>query len=321
MRHTSSVQPLVRKSRYAIVAAVTAILLTGVSCASGATVRTDAAAPPVQQIRAEAPALQAGGSKPRVLFIRGAEGSAPAGGTPTLNDLSDITNLGSQPDNKGFGVWAKYLADNGYEVSQLNETGTRQNRQPVDLKKAKLDQYAVVIFASNNARYQQGDSQELTRYVRGGGGVLFLSDTNWGPDDTSAPQSDSDLLANFGVQMNKDNGVMASEKYTSNDFTEPNHPIFQGVTSFDGLGVSSCTQLANAPENVSILVLAKSPIHPVAGGERPTTTKDATLLVFEPEQGRGACYYDRDSFFNGNFTKQSHEQLAGNLVNWLAKRN
>jgi len=305
----------IRPWRTALPVTIAALVVLG-ACSGQRTLRTDLAASPERGAGGVREQAEAG--RPRVLFIRGTDGSAPAGGAPDPNALSDITNLGRSDMNNGFGRFAMLLADEGYDVAQLDETGTREAREKVDLGAAELNRYAVVIFGSNNATYDGADAQILRSYVRGGGGVLFMSDTNWGPDEKAAPQSDSDLLAAFGITMSQDNGQGAD--YTRNDFAKPDHPVLAGVTSFGSFGVSTCTRTATAPAGTERLVAARSPVHPIGGVERPATAEDAALLVFTDGSGRGACLFDRDQFFNPNLDKNSHERLGLNLVNWLAHR-
>jgi hypothetical protein len=284
-----------------------------------------------------APAVPSGAQAagpPRVLFIRGARDTVGAGDTADAvdnNQLSDIADLvGNAKAGKGYGVYAQLLAAHGYEVSQLEESGTRATADPVNLTQANLSQYKVVVFGSNNSGYTADDVKAVTDYVAAGGSALFMADRNWGPVTGRASTSDDLFLKQWGIALQQDNGQ--TEGHTTADYLVADHPILAGVNSFSSLGVSACTvgiPPANAglTKPATVLVPFTTTVHQndkldADGTERPPTAADGALVVLQPGRGRVACFYDRDPFFNFsiNDPDQSHATLGLNLINWLAAR-
>lgn len=307
-----------------------AVALANVTgCAATSTTRTDGPRPGAGEVAlagGRLPILQADPAQPRqrVLFIRGARGTA--GTNPNGTDdreLADITDLSTAVDSHGYGTFARALADEGYDVAQLQETGTRDAKAKVDLKAAGLSQYAAVIFGSNNAPYTMQDGTEVKKYVEGGGGVLFLSDLNFGTSYGDSPSSDNHFLNQFGIAMNQDN--FTSEAHTSADFLDKAHPVLAGVTGIQANGASACTITTTASAGAKVLVpfttsVQENTIDGNAGQRRPAALTDGALVVFGTGQGRGACLLDRDLFFNSQVGNDTNEKLGLNLVNWLAKR-
>ncbi|MBI2705328.1 MAG: hypothetical protein HYX32_08590 [Actinobacteria bacterium] len=295
-----------------VVAAVALATAAGVTAAS-----TAEAGQPRERV-----VQQQTADRPRVLFIRGGKGTAGTNSAgPDDRELSDIADLDSS--GKGYGLWAKSLVDAGYDVSQLDETGTLQNKIKVDLNAAELSQYKVVIFGSNNATYTAADAAAVSAYVKGGGGVLFMSDLNWGTGYDVAPGSDNALMAPFGIQMQQDNGAIP-DKVTTAEFTTTGHPALAGVSSIVGIGTSACTitGFSDPAFRATVLIRYITPVQTAeSNGQRTLrqpTGNDGALVVWEPSRGRGACLFDRDPFFNNALAQESHQRLALNLVNWLA---
>jgi hypothetical protein len=266
---------------------------------------------------------------PRLLFLRGTLDSVGADGIDN-NQLSDIADLVTNAKaGKGYGVWTQLLLDQGYEVSQLEEGGNREAALPVNLARANLKQYAAVVFGSNNSGYSADDIKAVTDYVAGGGGVLFMADRNWGPKSGAASASDSLFLKQWGITMQQDNGQ--TETHTQADFKQPDHPILQSVLGFSSFGVSACSigtvpsgAGLKAPPTVLVPFTSSVQLNTEVGKDGPQQpadpTRDGALVIAEPGNGRVACLYDRDMFFNFtiNDPKQSQATLGVNLINWLA---
>jgi hypothetical protein len=268
----------------------------------------------------------------RVLFIRGATGSVPADNVDD-NQLSDISDLRNQAKaGAGYGLFAQELLSNGFEVAQLDEGGTREQTTPVDLTKVDLTQYKVIVFGSNNATtYSPADVKVITDFVAAGGGVLFNADRNWGPKTGRASTSDDQFLAAWGITEQQDNGQ--GEDHTQAEYKVPNHPILQGIDSFGSFGVSACT--VGAPpagsgltQPATVLVPFTTTVHvndaiDTDGTSRAPGPADGALVVAQPGQGRVACFYDRDPFFNSSIQNPKQPNVAKlglNLVNWLAQK-
>jgi hypothetical protein len=263
----------------------------------------------------------------KILFIRGGAGTAGFVEGGTDDHLSDITDTTTAPGNRGYGELAALLVADGFVVDQAIE-GPASANAPVDLAAARLGDYAVVVFGSNNAVYGDADAALVTAYIRDGGGALFASDGNWGSFWDKAPNSDQPFLTPFGLVMNQDGGGRTS--LAGADFIEPAHPILAGVDAYEGEGVSPCTLSHDAAALVEPrrLVATTEVVHRNTapnGPVTPATPDDAALAVAEHGRGRVACHFDRNTFFNANgagtsLAQASNARYARNLFAWLARR-
>jgi hypothetical protein len=266
-------------------------------------------------------------TRSHVLFVRGGPGTGGFVEGGADEHLSDITDLSTAGYNHGYGQLAALLTSDGFVVEQFIE-GPAPNNTPEDLAALDLDRYAVIVFGSNNATYDDAAVARVTRYVRDGGGALFASDANWGSYWDKAPSSDQSFLTPFGLVMNQDGGgrsVLAGP-----DLLEPDHPILRDVASFEGEGVSPCT-LSRDPAALATprrLAITKEVVHRNTapnGPVTPPTDDDAALAVAEYGAGRVACHFDRNTFFNENGAGTSiaiggNARYARNLFGWLAHR-
>jgi hypothetical protein len=264
---------------------------------------------------------------PRILVIRGGAGTAGFVEGGTDDHLSDIADVSTAPGNRGYGQLAALLRADGFVVDQAIE-GPAAAPGPVDLEAVGLARYAVVFFASNNAPYDASAAALVTGFVDAGGGVLFVSDANWGAFWDRAPSSDQTLLAPFGLVMNQDGG--GTTTLSGPDFVDATHPILRGVDAIQGEGVSPCS-LSHDPAALATpvrLVIARelvrrntAPMGPVT----EPTADDASLAVAEYGGGRVACHFDRNTFFNdhgegSSLASASNATYAHQLFAWLAHR-
>ncbi|MBL8767867.1 MAG: hypothetical protein JNL94_10900, partial [Planctomycetes bacterium] len=144
----------------------------------------------------------------RVLFVRGGSGTGGfinGGGDGNLSDLFDF-NFGL--GNSGYGELGTLLTADGYSVHQIVE-GSGGGGVPIPLLGLDLAQYDVIVFASNNAVYDALGADRVAQYVCAGGGVLFISDANWGSSWSDAPNSDQTFMRGFDLRMNQDGGTYA----------------------------------------------------------------------------------------------------------------
>lgn len=257
----------------------------------------------------------------RILFVRGATGTGGFISGGADSQLSDLDDAAPTPFNTGFGQLAELLRGEGFVVEQLveGEGGT-----PLALAESTLARYRVIVLASNNARYDAAAAERLERFVRDGGGALFLSDANWGLRFDHAPSSDQVFLDRFGLVMNQDGGGFV--ELTAADFVEPEHPILAGVRSFTGEGVSPCTvpDGSAAQRLVAARAVVRRNTAPTGPVTEPTE-RDASLAVVAVGRGRVACHFDRNTFFNANGGGSSlpladNQRYARNLFAYLAGR-
>lgn len=268
---------------------------------------------------------------PRILFIRGGPGTGGFLEGGADEQLSDISNHSTARGNHGWGSLANLLRGEGYDLEQVVE-GPATNNTPVDLAGMDLNRYRIIVLGSNNAEYGPDAADAVERFVRDGGGLLVISDANWGRTWRDAPDSDQTFLDRFGLVMNQDQGTYALSR-SGGDYRVPTHPILAGVGVFDGEGVSPAV-VVSTPPSVRHCIVARAknqtrnndgtdPARNYIGTSRPVTASDGALVVGMAGGGRIAVHFDRNTFFNLNGAGTSLERYdnrlyARNLFNWLA---
>jgi hypothetical protein len=279
-----------------------------------------------------------------VLFVRGADRSGGFLEATTdfqrTEQLSDINNASTSAGNHGWKQLADRLRDQGYRLTQITETvepgaaATGQTMgRAVNFAAMNLSEYELIVLGSNNAVYNQASVNAIENYVRNGGGVLFISDGNFGSSWRDSPDSDQQFLNRFGVVVNQDNGRYALER-TAGDFALPNEPVLFGVNAFDGEGVSPAVIPQTAPDGVSLRRVSgargitwnndgTSSANSFQGSARAVRSDDASLILGNAGAGRLAVYFDRNTFFNANgagtdITRFDNRQFATNLFNWAS---
>jgi F5/8 type C domain len=269
----------------------------------------------------------------RVLFIRGGDGTGGFLEGGSDDHLCDIDNFNLAAGNHGWAELVSLLRGEGYVVTQIKEGAATVGADlPVDLVNLDLTPYKVIVFGSNNATYGVAAANKIEAFVRNGGGLLFISDANFGSNWGDAPSSDQPFLDRFGLIMNQDNGTYALDRALG-DYVVANHPIFLGVNKFDGEGVSPITvnSVAN-PVGIVRTILAKAkgqvrvPNGANQGGTRASTASDGSLVIAEAGSGRVAGHFDRNTFFNRggagtDITRFDNRVYARNLFAWLAQRD
>jgi hypothetical protein len=283
------------------------------------------------------------GTQPvRVLFVRGADRS---GGFLEGRDdqsrteqLADITNESTRRGNHGWFEFAESLRVEGFVVEQMIEPleadappqGQTQGA-PVAFETMDLDRYAVIVMGSNNAVYQPAQIDAIERYVREGGGVLFISDANFGSDWPDASNSDQQFLDRFGWTIQQDQGTYILRR-ANGDFIAGDNPILAGVDAFDGEGVSPILVPENDINGVqTTLVVRVKPgvqtrnndTETGAGSSRAVGPRDAALCIARVGRGRIAGHFDRNTFFNLNgagtdINRFDNRTYAINLIRFLA---
>ena len=264
---------------------------------------------------------------PKILFVRGGSGTGGFLEGGADEQLSDITNNSTNGGNHGWGTLADILEGEGFVLEQLIE-GPAANNTPIDFANMDLSSYSVIVLGSNNAAYPQTAVDAIEAYVRNGGGLLVISDANWGQNWDDAPDSDQPFLDRFGLTMNQDQGTYTLSR-NDGDFVLPDHPILSGVDSFDGEGVSPITVGSNLPDGVAAQVVAPAEGQlrqndaDGQGSSRAVTPADGALVVATIDNGRLAGHFDRNTFFNENgagtsIVRKDNAQYARNLFNWLA---
>ncbi len=289
------------------------------------TVTGEAAPPPPPPPPPPPDPAPSSGFGPRILFIRGGAGTGGflEGGADT--QLSDITNDATTTGNHGWFEFASLLQSEGYTTDQIIEDPD----VPVDLPGMTLDNYALIIFGSNNAAYPTAAVDAVESYVRNGGAALFISDANWGSDWDDASDSDQPFVGRFGWEMNQDNGTY---RIDASEYLDPTHPILRGVGAFDGEGVTPITVVDTTVPGVTTTILATAEgqvRRNTVDGQGPTsaaTANDAALVVANAGSGRVAGHFDRNTFFNANGAGTwlmredgplNNRLYARNLVRWL----
>ena len=277
---------------------------------------------------------------PRILFIRGADRSG--GFLEANNDnsrtehLADIFNTNTNGGNHGWGELRIALENAGFEIDQMIEPlelnapmSGQTTGAEIDFASMNLFEYDVLMFGSNNAAYSSGSVDAIEAYIRAGGAAIFISDANFGSDWADASNSDQFFLDRFGLIMHQDQGTYAID---DNEFLVPEHPIFAGVNSFDGEGVTPIeVGDLTAGVDVQILALAEGNTRlneePFGnnnqGPSRPSGPNDAALLCATADFGRVIGHFDRNTFFNLNgagtdINRLDNRQYASNLFAYAA---
>lgn len=279
----------------------------------------------------------------KILFVRGADRSG--GWLEATNDsqrteqLADINNASTSNGNHGWKQLATLLTNQGYVVSQIKEplesnapnTG-QTTGSPINFASMNLDEYAVIVLASNNATYSDASVDALEQFVLDGGGVLFISDANFGSDWRDAPTSDQKFLSRFGVTVNQDNDTYTLKR-ADGHFVIPTSPLLKDVDEFDGEGVSPFT-LGTAPNGVQTrrIVVARGTIfnnngnnasNQYRGTSRAADANDAAVFAALADSGRVVGHFDRNTFFNTNgagtnITRFDNTQFAKNVFDFLS---
>ena len=290
-----------------------------------------------------------------VLFVRGAERSGgffefrPGDDEAELTEqLADITNASTAGGNHGWFELAEALRGDGFAVDQTvepleaNAPASGQTAgAPVpfdgqfDLTgggAGTLGDYDLIVLGSNNAVYEPAQLAAVETYVRGGGGVILISDANFGSNWADASDSDQqflDRLTDGALTANQDRGTYTID---SGEFLDPDSPIFDGVSAFDGEGVTPVTLNVGVglADNFEILARAEGQVrrnNNDSGNMQGTTTDatidDAALLVGNVGLGKVVWHFDRNTFFNDNgagtdLTRLDNRQYALNLFAFAA---
>jgi len=264
---------------------------------------------------------------PRILFVRGGPGTGGFLEGGSDEQLSSISNSSTSSGNHGWATLASELRDLGFELDeQREEPVTNGVPTPLPFDEMDLSVYTVIVMGSNNAAYTSAQVDALEGFLRDGGGVLFISDANFGQDWPDAPTSDQSFLDRLGLVMNQDRGTYS---ISESEYRVNGHPILDGVSEFDGEGVSPVT-IGTVPGDVRATLLAnaegrvrRNDSESGKGTTTDATEDDAALLVGTAGDGRFAVHFDRNTFFNENgagtdITRFDNRPFARNLFRWLA---
>ena len=185
----------------------------------------------------------------------------------------------------------------------------------------------MVVFGSNNSVYDTAAINAFDLYIQGGGSALFISDANFGGDWADAPNSDQQFLDLLGITVNQDQGTYVVGNQPG-EILQPTHPIFDGINSFDGEGVSPF-RVSQSVTGVDVLLLAGAEGNtrlnqPPFGANNqgpsvPTGPGDASVIAATYGSGRVVGHYDRNTFFNTggagtDITRFDNEQYGAESV-------
>jgi len=272
---------------------------------------------------------------PSILFVIGGEGTGggpECGGKLGTNidckteQLASIHNDQTFSRNHGWAEMATVLREDGFVLQEITE-GPWDAMAPVRFSQLDLSVYDAIVMGSNNvAEYPKEDIDALEIYLREGGSVMFISDANFGPRNTSAMISDQQFLNRFGLLVNRDSGWYTSTR--EEDFTDAGktHPILERVDEFEGEGVSPISVPDTLPDGVDIEVLAVAhDLKPPKGPKRSSTPRDGTLVAGTVGKGRFVGFFDRNTFFNkngagSNLHKHDNKQLALGIFRWMCRK-
>jgi len=269
-----------------------------------------------------------------VLFVRGADrsgGFLEAGNDSQRTEhLASIFNEQTFGGNHGWGELRQALEQAGFALTQITEAAENESGPSegiaVEFHNMELSQYDVIVFGSNNAVYSTDAIDAIEIYIRSGGGALFISDANFGSDWADAPNSDQQFLDRFGLVMNQDHGTYVLRR-NEGDFNIQGHPVLAGIGALDGEGVSPIVAMNDSDVLVRAKGQTRANTPPFGknnqGSIRSVTPLDGVLTVLEPDFGRLAGHFDRNTFFNQNgagtnINRFDNMAYAINLFSWLA---
>jgi Uncharacterized protein conserved in bacteria len=211
-------------------------------------------------------------------------------------------------------------------LQQVGFTLTESLDANITLNAGTLNQYKVLILGSNNRRFSTAEKNAVATWVNAGGGLVAWSDAafgwlNGGINSTDGLLSDNDLTQQFGMQFLRDNG---SSVFTLNQWAIDhyiNNFNKNGGVIIKAEGVSPVRTSAPATI-VASLPACCAQLNPLDGA---VTAADAALSVAKPGQGRVACYFDRNTFWNaGDGTRLSevdNKVFAQRLILWASGVN
>jgi len=252
----------------------------------------------------------------------------------------DVSAEGDVPSNNKAPFEPMRLSDKGpLGLSEFNTALTTIGANAVEaydqdivLTEEYLNNYDVVLLASNQRRFSPAEAQSVNNWVNNGGGLIIWSDSafggHWnsvGVDNELGRLSDNDISTQFGMYFLTDNGAgnylvsHFTEDHYLNDFNK------DGGIRFRGEGVSLVR--TSAPAKV-LATLEDGGL----GGElkvnkvdQPYNKEtDAVLSSLEPGKGRVIGLFDRNLFWNaGAGTRYSHvdnREFSQRLVLWAAQK-
>jgi hypothetical protein len=288
----------------------------------------------------------------RILFVIGGSNSAGFRENGTLAERDEhrsmIDNVSTATGNHGWGELANALGEAGYLTEQVAEgggagSGTNLWHSGTALPFDTMDlaPYAAIVLGSNNASYAAAQVDAIERFVRGGGGLLLISDANFGAiwnDNANttwqdASNSDQQFADRFGLRMNQDRGTYEASR-ASDHFLVPDHPLLTNVDGIHGEGVTPVS-LGSPVAGVHSQVIVRVPsqftlrenLPPFdnagLGDTRNSTAADGVVVTALAGGGRVVGHFDRNTFFNdggggSDIHRSDNLQFALNLFAWLA---
>ncbi len=273
-----------------------------------------------------------GVSMPHLLFVRGGLNTGGFNEGGPNDDDDNLSSLSDFESDFGWGEFGQSLINAGYQFTEVREgdPANTVGNIPIPFATMDLSVYDGIVMASNNAVYSADAIDAIEQYAINGGGVLFISDAGFGEGWNDAPDSDQQFLDRFGWTMQQDRASYSVER-SLGEFTLPDHPILDGIDSFEGVGVSPVvipeTDLPGVTS--TIVVRAKnstrnndSPDPMTPGSSRSTTDQDAAVATATVGNGHIVGFFDRNPFFNANgdgtdLYQRDHQQLALNLMAFL----
>lgn len=285
---------------------------------------------------------------PIVLNIRGGENTGGLA-SGNENELSSFSDYSKADQNRGWGEFADLLKKTGFDPQEIREGKLKPGCEvqisvpcsdPIDFAGMDLAKYSVIIMGSNNSRYDKAAVDAVMQYIEQGGGIIFMSDGNFGRDYRAAPWSDQPFMDRFGLIMNQDNGYYPIKR-SAGDFLIPSHPLLAGVDEFNGEGINPISfDKKISGIKVEIISKAKTQVRrnansdgtPIGGsnlGKGPLTNaneNDASLISAEYGKGRAVFIYDRNCFFNdgaktSSMAQVDNKKLVLNIMEWVKRKS
>ncbi|NJO03131.1 MAG: DUF5060 domain-containing protein [Bacteroidia bacterium] len=289
--------------------------------------------------------VEKGKKRPRVLYLYG---NVDEFGVLATN-VSSYSGQAYHPmrlsDNESLGMseFKKAIEDVGFEIVEMYD-------QDLVLEDQLLNQYNVLILASNQKQWSSDEQAALDRWVRAGGGLIAYSDPNFGGNygnlqpagikNKVGRDSDNRLTEQFGMIF-----YVGQNGYGTNLVNQWEIPHFLNTKNglprslqFEGELCSPIRILPDWPQKQ-----AQDTVYQIArfqngGRGGPTTISDpdfgnnlppneinSALAAAEIGQGRVVGTFDATTFLNyGENThigKEDNRLFAQKLLLWVSGRD
>ncbi|MDF7799183.1 hypothetical protein P4C99_06885 [Pontiellaceae bacterium B1224] len=273
----------------------------------------------------------------KAVLLFGLIGSAQAG-VPVLYIYGDVSADGDIPSGEKEPFQQMRLNDSGkYGMSEfkeaIEEVGfdiAEKYDAEIELNDSFLNQYRVIMLASNQRMFCPAEVAAIHKWVEQGGGLIAWSDSAFGGHyrkvgigNTQGRDSNNLITEKYGMYFLTDNGGgnYLISQYDEDHYLNDNNR--NAGIRYRGEGVS-CVRVSSPARVLARLqeggLGGKMEVNKVDGIYQPEN--DAALAVAESGKGRVVGTFDRNCFWNaGDGSRLSHcdnREFTQRMVVWAA---